>query len=156
MRNFWNNLNERERWMVGIGSLFALFYLFYLLLYSPLTTAVSNKTAQLSEKQQTLTWMQQVRQQPKKQKVQQSISNAKLLTLIGNQLGTGSLRIFPYQLQQTSSGDIQLSYELVPFNYFLSWLWTLNNNYAIVLKQFSAERTPTAGVVKLQIVITAK
>lgn len=156
MRNFWNNLNERERWMVGIGSLFVLFYLFYLLLYSPLTTAVSNKTAQLSEKQQTLTWMQQVRQQSKKQKVQQSISNAKLLTLIGNQLGTGSLRFFPYQLQQTGAGDIQLSYELVPFNHFLSWLWTLSNHYGIVLKQFSAERTPTTGVVKLQIVITAK
>uniref|UniRef100_UPI0018DB3975 type II secretion system protein GspM n=1 Tax=Legionella tunisiensis TaxID=1034944 RepID=UPI0018DB3975 len=82
-------------WIVGIGSLFVLFYLFYLLLYSPLTTAVSNKAAQLSEKQQTLTWMQQVHQQPKKQKIQQSINNAKLLTLIGNQLGTGSLRFFP-------------------------------------------------------------
>lgn len=156
MRNYWNNLNERERWMASIGSLCILFYLFYLLLYSPLTTAVSNKAAQLSEKQQTLAWMQQVRQQPKKQKVQQSINNAKLLTLIGNQLGTGSLRRFPYQLQQTGTGDIQLSYELVPFNQFLSWFWTLNNNYAIVLKQFSAERTSTAGVVKLQLVITAK
>ncbi|WP_083852274.1 type II secretion system protein GspM [Legionella tunisiensis] len=71
-------------------------------------------------------------------------------------IGHRLLTVFPYQLQQTGAGDIQLSYELVPFNHFLSWLWTLNNNYAIVLKQFSAERTPTAGVVKLQIVITAK
>ncbi|KTD23572.1 general secretion pathway protein M [Legionella lansingensis] len=154
--NYWNNLNERERWMVGITAVCVLFYLFYLLIYSPLTTAVDSKSGQLKEKKETLTWMQQARQQPKNKKNPQVISNAKLLALIDGQLTSSTLKRFTYQLQQTGSGDVQLSFDQVPFNSFLSWLWTLTNNYAITLKQFSAEKTDTPGVVKLTVLIATK
>lgn len=154
--NYWHNLNERERWMAIIGSICMLIYLFYLLVYSPLTTAVSTRSKELREKQETLIWMQQVRQQPRSQKTAQTINNTKLLALIGNQLSSNSLQKFVYQLQQTGSGDVQLSYDRVPYNLFLSWLWALSNDYAISFKQFSAERTDTPGIVKLMVVITAK
>ncbi len=154
--NYWNNLNERERWLVGIGSVCILIYLFYLLIYSPLTTAVNDKTQQLIEKQETVAWMQQVRQQTKIKSKAQPISNTKLLALIGNQLNDKPFRQFPYQLQQTGPGDIQLSFDRVPYQQFLSWLWTLNNEYIFTLKQFTAEQTATPGVVKLLVIISAK
>lgn len=154
--NHWHNLNERERWMAAIGSICVLIYLFYLLVYSPLTTAVNNKSKEFKEKQETLTWIQQVRQQPRSQKRAQAITNAKLLALIGNQLNSNSLQKFVYQLQQTGTGDIQLSYDRVPYNPFLSWLWSLSNDYVLTFKQFSAERTETPGIVKLMVVISAK
>lgn len=155
MINYWNNLNERERWMVGGTSIAAIVYLFYLLIYSPLTNAVNSKSAQLLEKKETLAWMKQVEQKPRNKKERQTLSNAKLLAQIGGQLSSGSLRQFPYQLQQTGQGDIQLSFDQVPMIQFLTWLWTVNNDYAIVLKQFSAEQTETSGVVKLTVVIAA-
>jgi len=154
--NYWHNLNERERWMAMAGSVCLLIFLFYELIYSPLAATVESKSKELNEKQQTLVWMQQVRQLPKKQKTEQLISNTKLLALMGNQLSSNSLQKFPYQLQQTGAGDIQLSYDRVPYNQFLPWLWSLSNDYAIALKQFSAERTETSGIVKLTMVITAK
>ncbi|WED42093.1 type II secretion system protein M [Legionella cardiaca] len=156
MINYWNNLNERERWMVSIAAVCIGAYLFYLLVYSPLVTAVSSKAAQLQEKKETLTWMQQVRQQPKNKRVPQSITNAKLLALIGSQLNSGALRKFVYQLQQTGSGDIQLSFEQVPMQPFLSWLWALSNDYTVILKQLSVERTDIPGVVKVTIIIAPK
>jgi general secretion pathway protein M len=156
IEKYWHYLTERERWMVVVGTVCALLYLFYFLLYQPLRTAVNTKTRQLLEKQETLVWMQQVRQQPKKnQPTTQVINNSKLLALIGNQLSNNGLRQFTYQLQQTGSGDIQLSYEQVPFKPFLIWLWNLHNDYAITLKLFTAECTNTPGVVKQMIVITA-
>ncbi|KTD10533.1 type II secretion system protein GspM [Legionella hackeliae] len=154
--NYWNNLNERERWMVGIAAACIIFYLFYLLIYSPLVTAVDTKSTQLQEKKETLAWMEQVRKKPKNQKIPQPITSSKLLALIGSQLNTGSLRPFTYQLQQTGQGEIQLSFEQVPFTQFLAWLWKLSNDYALILKQFSAERTDTPGVVKLTIIIAIK
>jgi general secretion pathway protein M len=156
IEKYWQDLTERERWMVVVGIVCALLYLFYFLVYQPLRTAVNTKTNQRIEKQETLAWMQQVRQQSKNQHTTQVINNSKLLALIGNQLSSNGLRQFAYQLQQTGSGDIQLSYEQVPFKQFLTWLWNLRNDYLITLKQFSAERTNTPGVVKLMIVITAK
>ncbi|WP_043873495.1 type II secretion system protein GspM [Legionella massiliensis] len=154
--NYWNNLNERERWTTGLGILFTLLYLFYLLIYSPLSTAVSTQSKQLIEKQETLAWMEQVRQQPKNQKTLLAISNAKLLALIGNQLSDKAFRTFTYQLQQTGPGDIQISFERVPYKMLLDWLWKLNSDYAITLKQFSVEPSNTPGVVKVLVVLAAK
>ncbi|ASQ46598.1 type II secretion system protein GspM [Legionella clemsonensis] len=156
MSNYWNNLNERERWMVGIAAFCVIFYLFYLFIYSPLTISVETKTQQLQEKKETLAWMQQVRNQSTQRRAPQAITSSKLLALLGNQLSTGELHRFTYQLQQTGQGEIQLSFEQVPFNQFLSWLWKLFNDYALSLKQFSAERTDTSGMVKLTVVIAVR
>ncbi len=153
--NYWNNLSERERLIALIGAALTVVYFFYLLIYSPLSTAVDNKSKQLIEKQETLAWMEQARQQPKNQKKAETLSNTKLLALIGNQLSNKVFQPFPYQLQQRGPGDIQLSFDRVPYREFLSWLWNLNQNYRITLKEFTAERTETPGVVKLMIVIAA-
>ena len=156
INNYWHNLNERERWITGAGAFLTLSYLLYLLIYAPLTLAVAHKSQQLVEKQETLTWMQQIHQQSISKKPVQKITNTKLLALLGNQLTTNKLSKFAYQLQQTGSGDIQLTYDKVPFNSFLRWLWSLGNKYAITIKQLSVERTSTHGVVKLMIVFAAK
>ena len=154
--NYWNNLNERERWVLGIGLFVLFFYFFYLLVYSPLSTAVNNKTNQLAEKKELLAWMEQMKHKPKSDKKTQSITNPKLLGLIGHQLTHDALKSFKYQLQQTGASDIQLSFEKVPYNLFLSWLWSLSKNYSINLKQFNVERSDPPGIVKLVVVISAK
>ncbi|MBA2656344.1 MAG: type II secretion system protein M [Tatlockia sp.] len=154
--NYWSNLNERERWLLGIGTVSVVIYLFYLVIYSPLANAVEDKSRLLVEQQNTLQWLHQARMQHQNQSKALVISNPKLLALIGNQLNDKSFKPFPYQLQQTGPGDIQLSFERVPYKQFLSWLWNLNQNYLFNLKQFSAERTETSGVVKAFVIISAK
>lgn len=156
MMQYWNNLNERERLLLGVGISIIMIYLFYLLIYSPLSNAVQTKALQLSEKQSTLAWMKDVHKQIKKETASLCISNTKLLSLIDNQLREEALKKFPYQLQQTSSGEIQLSFERVPFNLFLSWLWKLHKDYSITLKQLDAGKTETPGIIHLNIVITTK
>jgi len=156
VKAYWQNLNDRERWMLGLGVTFCIFYLFYLVVYAPLTTAIDDKSKQLREKQETLAWMQQIRHQPKTTHAPQSLTNTQLLTLIANQLRNTSFKQFPYQLQQTGVGEIQLSFDQVPFNPFMVWLWSLNQKYVVSIKQFSADHTDVAGVVKLMVVIAAK
>lgn len=156
MINYWNNLSIRDRWAALIGSASLLVYLFYLLVYSPLNNAVSEKSSQLLDKQETLQWMQQIKKQPLESTPKQTINNGKLLSLVAAQLAQGHLKKFVYQLQQTGSGEIQLNFEAVPYSLFLSWLWTLNNNYNLRIKQFSCERSQTPGVVKLSVTISAQ
>ena len=153
MKAYWDNLSERERWTLGVGALLCFLYLFYLLLYSPLATAVHNKSQQLTEKQETLVWMQQVRQQHKTKKAPQTLTSSKLLTVLAEQLNTTSFKQFPYQLQQIGGSDIQLLFDKVPYNAFMTWLWSVNDKYTISIKQLNVERTDSPGVVKLMIVI---
>lgn len=155
MKAYLNTLNEREKWMV-IGAVLCVFlYCYYLFLYSPLSHQVDQKTSQLKEKITTLTWMKSVRQQNHSSDKKQSIDNSQLLTILATQLKENFALKFPYQLQQTGSGDIQLTFDAVAFNLFIAWLEKINTNYSITLKQFNAEKTPTPGIVHAMILISA-
>lgn len=154
MKNYWSSLNDRERLTLGLGVVFCICYLFYLLVYAPLTRAVNNASARLSEKKETLQWMQEVRQEYKVKKMPQVLTSSKLLTVLADSLNKTSFKQFPYQLQQTGVSDIQLVFEQVPYNAFIVWLWNMSERYIIVIKQLNIEKTETAGVVKLSLIIT--
>ena len=150
---YWNNLNDRERWMLSIGGVCCVVFLFYLLIYSPLVNRVYDKKQQLIEKKETLAFLQKAKIQQQSTKKVQVLSESKLLTVLAEQLKVTSFHRSLYQLQQTGSGDIQLSFDEVPFNAFISWLWSMSEQYAFLIKQFNAERTPTPGVVKVVLII---
>ena len=152
---YWDNLNERDRWMLGFGGVCCALFLMYMLLYAPLINAVRNKTQQLNEKQEILVWMQQARQQHKAVKSPQTLSNSKLLSVLADQLKATSFHAFSYRLQQTGTGDIQLSFVQVPYNAFVTWLWSVSQKYAFSIKQFSADKTGTTGVVKISVTFMA-
>lgn len=155
MRNYLNSLNEREKWMLIATILFVAGYFYYLFLYAPLSSRVSQKSAQLIEKSQTLSWMKQIKDKAHATKKKQTLDNSQLLTVLAAQLKQNTQLQFPYQLQQTGSGDIQLTFDAVPFNLLVKWLSTVNEHYALQIKQFEASLTEKPGVTKLSIILSA-
>jgi len=151
----WNNLNDRERGLVLIAGISCFVYLLYILLYSPLSTARDTAVANWAEKQATLQWMEPLHQFSKTGKAPQLLSKGNLLTEFANQLKVTSFQSFPFQLEQTGSGEIQLSFEEVPYNALVSWLWSLSGRYRFSIKQFNADKKDTPGLVKAMVVITA-
>ncbi|HAT6979223.1 TPA: type II secretion system protein M [Legionella pneumophila] len=154
MKTYLNTLNEREKWMVIVASISLLIYGYYLLLYAPLSNQVNQKSTQLIEKTETLEWMKQVRMQKRSAKRKESVDNSQLLTILASQLKNNKTLKFPYQLQQTGSGDIQLTFDAVPFQNFIQWLAKINELYSINIKQFDVERTSTPGVTRLMIILS--
>ncbi|CAM2935760.1 general secretion pathway protein [Legionella steigerwaltii] len=156
MKAYLSTLNERERWML-IGTAVCLFlYVYYLFLYNPLSQKVNQKSTQLVEKTATLEWMKKIKQQSHtKQTKKQIVDNSQLLTTLATQLKNDTTLKFPYQLQQTGSGDIQLTFDAVAFNLFITWLEKINQRYAITVKQFEADRSKTPGVTRLMILISS-
>lgn len=156
MKQYLSSLNERERWVLILGSLCLFLYLYYLILYAPLSSSVTQKSNQLIEKKETLRWMKQVQGQAHTTQKKQQLDNSQLLSVIAKQLKSNqSLRV-PFQLQQMSSGDIQLTFDNVPFNLFVRWLMKLNDKYAIEIKQFEVEHTDRPGVTRLMFILSAR
>lgn len=155
MKAYWNNLNERERWLLGAGGVVCFCYLLYLLIFAPLIQAVHDKSQQLIEKKETLAWMQQAHQQHKTGNTPKTLSKGKLLSELANQLKSTPFHHRPYQLQQTGTGEIQLSFDKIPYNAFVAWLWSMSQRYVFTIKQFNTERTSTPGVVKLMVTMQA-
>lgn len=156
MKNYLNTLNEREKWMVILAGLSLFIYCYYLFLYAPLANKLTQKKAQLIEKTETLAWMQKVKQEGHtSKKAKQTIDNSQLLTLLATQLKDNPTLKVPYQLQQTSSGEIQLTFDAVPFQLFMDWLAKINDKYTVNVKQFDVQHSETPGITKLTIMISA-
>lgn len=141
--------------MVIVAVLCVFIYGFYLLLYSPLNTGINQKSSQLIEKTETLEWMKKIRQKGTSSKAKQTVDNSQLLTLLATQLKNNNTLKFPYQLQQTGSGEIQLNFDEVPFQLFMKWLAKINEKYSMTIKQLEADRSTTPGVTRLMIIISA-
>lgn len=155
MKSYLSNLNEREKWMVFSAILFVFIYVYYTFLYSPLATKVEQKSSQLIEKKETLDWMQKVQQTQKAAPNKTSLDNGQLLTLVSTQLKNSINLKFPYQLQQTRSGEIQITFDQISFNSFIEWLIHLNAHYVINMKQFDANKTDTPGIARLMVILSA-
>jgi general secretion pathway protein M len=155
VKSYLNSLSEKEKWMLISAAFCALLYGYYLFLYSPLSNQVDQKSNQLIEKTETLAWMNKVRSQDKSSLKKRSVDNSQLLTILAKQLKDNTQLKFPYQLQQTGSGDIQLSFEKVPFQLFINWLAKIDKQYTFTLKQLDVEQSETAGITKLILVMSA-
>lgn len=153
MQIYWQNLNQREQGMVICATTITLLYLFYSLLFSPLNTAVKNKAKLLHEKQHTINWMLEV--QPRiALTTAKKITSNELLTIISKKISVESFAQFPGQLQQTSAGEVLISFEKAPYIMVIQLLWNLQEEYVFNIKQIFMEKTPVAGVIKAAITLS--
>jgi general secretion pathway protein M len=155
MKSYWQQLNERDKIAVVVGAVVALVYLLYALLISPLFSRLEQKALHHTERQQTLSWMKDVRGQQLIKAAPKSVTNTQLLSLLATKLKIDIFRPFPFQLQQIGNGDIQLSFESVPFLMFIKWLKALNQEYNFSVKQLNAQRIETTGLAKITVVLAA-
>jgi general secretion pathway protein M len=139
--------------MAVLAGIVLFIFIIYEFVYSPLVEMNISKEQELKEKIATLSWMQETENKKQELSNEKPITSGKLLSIIATELNKKPFSAFPHQIQQTSQGNIQLSFETVPFNAFLAWLWNLQNTYVIIIKQLDASRTPKAGVVKLMVLI---
>lgn len=155
MINSWTNLNERERLLAILAALCLFIFLIYQFIYSPIIALNASKTEELKEKSATLSWMQDTKQKTQALGKEKLITSGRLLGIIATELNKKPFSTLPHQIQQTSQGGIQITFDTVPFSAFLIWLWSIENTYIITIKQLDASRTPTAGVVKIMVIIDA-
>ena len=155
MKAYLNTLNDREKWMVIFCFLCIFIYIYYLFLYVPLNNKVILKSTQLVEKIQTLEWMKKTRLKGHSSKAKKTVDNSQLLTLLATQLKEDETLNAPFHMQQTSSGEIQLTFDEVPFKPFVTWLAKIDSQYTMTIKQLNIEHTHTAGVTQLVITISS-
>lgn len=155
MKDYFNNLNDREKWMVIGGGICLIFFIYYAFLYAPLRNAATQQSEKLVEQIDTLEWMKKIKQEGHSLQKKQKLDNSQLLTLVATQLKQSKTINVPYQLEQTGSGEVQLSFDEVPFKLFITWLEKINETYSFTVKQLNIEKTKTSGVTKLMIVMSA-
>lgn len=156
MKNFWMQLQDRERWMLTVGVITCFIYALYLIVFAPLSAAVYQSHKTLADKKELLAWMKIAEKTSISKQQVNHINNAQLPGLLTEAIKKNQLSGFAYQIQQSQHDVIQLSFTEVPFNALMQWLMVFCKSHCIEVESLSAEKTSTAGIVKLSVELKAK
>lgn len=160
IKNLLDNLSDHERRMVTIAGIIVAVLLSYLLLWIPLTNAVTDYQHQVTTQQQLLSFLNNAVQKItllKSQGVEISSSNensSDLLTLTEKTLSSQSLSTYLKQVQEPSQDRIMLTFQDVPLDKLLLWLSQLNKMTSVDVLSFSATRGSQTGVANVTITLT--
>ena len=156
MKAYWHQLNEREQILISIAGVLLGLYILYAFIYAPLSNSVDNAQADWVEKKNTLEWITQATRSYTKGQAPQQVTSANLLSVLTALLDKASFHRFPYQLEQTAGGDIQLTFTEVPYNLFMVWLHVQSQHYALGIKTLSLSKVEVSGLVKAKVVFTVE
>jgi general secretion pathway protein M len=146
-----NQLARKEQYYVIVLAVLLIPYCLYMLLWQP----VSNSNQQLKQAnsvaQQQLQTVQQLAQQYKKLKAGNGSNSGdvNLPQLIDSSLVRHKLSL--KRMQPSASGDIQLRFEEVSFNHLVAWLYELESEYGVLVKDLSINPGNSLGQVSCSV-----
>ena len=150
LKNYWQQLEVRERLVLGWGMVIVSLIIFYTLIWQPWHKALASMENDIQAYRQNLVWMQQqaeilsggAGQQAQNAKPQ---SNESLLSIVektakANKVGKSIQQMVP----TSSDSQVRVVLEEADFNQWLRWIDQLFKQYDVNIKQLSAERDDSA------------
>ena len=153
----WQQLNSREKVIVGLGAVIIVALFFYSFVWSP----VLDKSKQLLEKIQQqsveLSWMQHAGLRIKRLQsqgfVNPRLEEGPALVLVEQSLMKVSLSNYIKKIQQPEAHKINLELSQVPFDAFIDWVQSLGKATGIHVVQTKVVRTDIDGVVNVTVLL---
>ncbi len=159
LKTKWQSLAPREQRAYAIVAGFLTIVFFYSGIWSPFVTHVANVRNEVAREQQTLAWMQVADKQIKKltansrSKTNAAISPVALLSLLQKTIHEANLEQNLKQLKQTSNADIEIHFEKVEFDKFITLLTTFVKEQPVAITQLTLVAQNAPGIVNADVVV---
>ncbi len=162
MRNWWNNLSERERWIVGGGGALTLLFLLYALAWRPFQTNLRNLRQTVATQRQDLAWMRQAALEVKRLSTSPASASARqgnpqsLLTLVDQTARAAGLGPVMKRIEPQGEDKLRVQFEQVSFDQLVRWLGSLEQEYGVTSASVTLDRQAEAGRVDARLVLQSK
>jgi general secretion pathway protein M len=163
MKNWWNGLTARERWIVGSGVLLSLILVGYGLIWQPWQRALGDLRQAVANQRRDLAWMQQAVMEVKQLGTAATGAATKptgapgqsLLTLVDQSAKKAGLGTVLKRVEPQGSEQLRVQLEGVGFDELIRWLGTLEREYAVRIDTATVDRRSESGRVDARIVLQA-
>lgn len=157
MRQYWDNLEPREKRLLQLTGGFLALLLVYLLLIEPIRSGLAAQRQQLAVQSETASWLhnQWQRYQNTFPAQGKRLSREDILTQFSNSLSKGQLATFPTTISQGANEEIHLENKKVPYNRILQWLYSMDKQYEFRILKCQIDALPTPGLVSIDLVVRA-
>lgn len=158
MKDWWINLSLREKQSVLIGSMAAIIFIAYALIWSPLNNKVETLRKQIQNNQKLLLWMQSADKQlqiieKKSDKTNTPHTSGSLLSMAQNQINQSPLATQLADLRQIDSDSVQLSFKQVDFDKLIEWLTYAWKDQGLLISQITITASNNPGIVSADFIL---
>lgn len=149
IKNWWENLLDRERRMLTIGGIVVGILFVYAVIWSPLSDAVQDRKTEAMTQQKLLQYLQKSAATIQKLRAEgihaASAENVDLLSLTEQSLSQQGLSDDLRQVQQVEKNQVALTFVNVPFDKLMQWLEEMSTSHGVHVSQLHATRLPMIG-----------
>jgi general secretion pathway protein M len=153
MEKWFNNLESREQMILLAGGVCVGLYLLYLLLWNPIVSKRDDLIVQNQAVAQSLASVRGLAAEYKALKKSgaagKSPVGSNLSRIVDSSVARNQLKM--NRFQPSSSGDVQVRFENAVFNNIVGWLYELETEYAIEVKELSVTPGAAAGLVNVSV-----
>lgn len=159
MKNWWQNLEQRERWILTAGGVVVMLAILYLLVWEPVSKGVTNLQRDVQGRRGTLQWMQTASGEVATLNATarprgRGLGGRSLLSVVDqsarrSQLGPALKRVEP-----EGKNKVRVWLENVPFDSVVSWIGRMDNRYGVVVDSIRVERQKEAGKVNARVTLS--
>ncbi|MDX1657122.1 MAG: type II secretion system protein M [Candidatus Competibacteraceae bacterium] len=131
MRQWWNQLNARERWLVGIGGVITFLLLLYLLVWEPFQASLTQLRKDVEARRDDLAWMQQASVELRRLAASSpnaqtpATSQGSLLVRVDQSARQAQLGEAVTRVEPQGGNQVRIWLEEAPFDRVVQWLDTL-------------------------------
>lgn len=149
-------LSQRERYIVIIGGVLALFLLFYTLVWSPLNHHLAFQREQVFQQRALLAWVNRMEggllnSRLENQIVRQQVNN--VMVAVEHALAKQHLAIYLRSVKEPEAHQVELKLQEIPFDKFITWLQTLLRTYHLQVLHLQVSKTRQLGLVNVRLVL---
>ena len=147
-----NALPERDRLALKVLGIFFGFLFVVFVIWFPAHAFVDHKQAAYEESRDLLTWMHANEALARRSALAsngQAKTGQALLSVVNMAAQTRTLNI--KRLEPDGEKDVRVWLENAPYEQTLLWLFDLENQYQVHIKQITIDKQPTAGYVNAHI-----
>ena len=161
MREWLENLGQRERLLVVMASVVVVLLLVYSLMWSPFHTAYTNLQDDVQLQRETAQWMKQSAQRLQQLRQQggaatRGLGNQSLLALTDSTARAQGLASALKRVEPEGSSNVKVWLENAAFDTLVQWLAGLRRTYGIQAETVTMERVADrAGRVNARLTLQA-
>lgn len=158
MKEWWLNLNLREKQTVSLGAVALIVGIIYLLVWSPLSDSVTTTRDQIQHNQKLLDWMKtadaKIQAAEAMGQTPHALSTGSRLSNVQNDLKKSPIGNSVTQLVQAENDSVKLNFQKVDFDLLISWLTTLWQQYGLVVSQMTVKSSDAPGMVTAEFILS--
>lgn len=149
IKEWWENLSEREQQLTFVTLLVVFIAIIYFLIWQPVATNLAESQKKLQSSQQTLQWVESNANKLVAAGVGNNKTTARKQNLSQLISSTAKRNQIVISRIQNRNGSVDIWINQVEFNQFLKWITALQNQYQVQVNSADLNQDKTQGMVKI-------